>query len=141
MKKLALLFTFFMIVNHTMSQSKNDTLLKVLDDQFIAFNNKDIDQLVNNVSDDFKWFYITSDTLLLEVSGKENFRKSMESYYKNMNGPLKSSIENYTINTNKISFRELVEFKNKKGEWVTSSAMGIYEIKNNKISRAWYFTD
>ena len=61
--------------------AQNDQLLKVFNDQVDAFNQRDVDRLVGNVTDDFKWFYITSDTLLLEVAGKENFKASMVGYF------------------------------------------------------------
>lgn len=120
--------------------AQNDQLLKIFNDQVDAFNQRDVDRLANNVSDDFKWFYLTSDTLLLEVAGKENFKSSMEGYFSAV-PQVFSSIEESSINGNRISFKEVVQYKNKKGETVSSSAMGIYEIREDKISRAWYFID
>jgi predicted ester cyclase len=52
-----------------------------------------------------------------------------------------STIEQYAVDGERVSFREVVSHKNKAGETVSSSAMGIYQIRNGKISRAWYFID
>ncbi|MEX0289519.1 MAG: nuclear transport factor 2 family protein [Flavobacteriaceae bacterium] len=114
--------------------------LKLLNDQVAAFNEQDIDKLVENVSEDFKYFYLTSDELLLEVSGKEKFRKSMEAYFGSGRKVL-STIDDYTIDGNRISFKETVSHLNNSGERVYSSALGIYEVKNDKITRSWYFID
>ncbi len=119
---------------------RHEPLLDVLMDQIDAFNQRDVTRLVENVSDDFIWFSITSDTLLTEVAGKENFRVSMEAYYESR-PPIESSIESYTIDGNKISFKEVVSHHDENGLEVTSSAMGIYEIRSGKIHRAWYFID
>ncbi len=141
MKRITLTILGLFLTQLILAQSSEEEILKIFDDQFVAYNNQDVDQLVDNVSEDFKWFYITSDTLLLEVEGKENFRKSMEEYYKYLKSPATSTVAEYTIHANKISFKEVVEHKNKAGQIVTSSAMGIYEINENKITRAWYFID
>ena len=119
---------------------QSQQILTVFNDQVEAFNQGDIDRLVNNITDDFKWFYLSSDTLLLEVEGKEHFKKSMEGYFSTGQKVL-SSIESYTITGNRISFNEMVRYKNKKGEMISSSAMGVYEIRDKKIYRAWYFID
>ncbi len=132
------IITTFLILGSILANAQNDPLPDVLKDQFDAFNSGDIERLVANVSDDFKWFYITSDTLLLEIKGKEAFRKGMESYF-GVGVKVNSKIESYTSQGNRISFKEVVSYKNKKGELVTSSAMGIYELKDEKIFRAWYF--
>ncbi len=118
---------------------QDDQVLSIFNDQVDAFNKKDIDRLVNNVADDFKWFYITSDTLLLEVAGKENFKKSMENYFKGIPS-IFSEIKGYAIDGNKISFREKVSWDGKKGR-VSQSCIGIYDIREGKIFRAWYFIE
>lgn len=115
-------------------------LVTILNDQVAAFNEGNADQLATNVSDDFKWFSLTADTLLVEVRGKENFRQSMTAYLSSGRKTV-SVIEEYFVEGNRISFRELVSYQSKDGKTVTASAMGIYQIENGKISRAWYFAD
>ncbi len=121
-------------------QAQEQDLYKVLNEQVEAYNAADIDRLVKNITDDFKWFYVTSDSIILEVSGKEELRKAMEGYYSAGFNSV-SSIEDYTIDGNRISFKEVVGHRNKKGEMVQSSSMGVYEMRNGKIYRAWYFMD
>lgn len=119
---------------------QNENLLKVFNDQVDAFNKQDVKRLVENVSEDFKYFYITSNELVLEVEGKEKFEKSMTAYFSSGRKVL-STIEDYTIDGNRISFKEVVSHLNKEGERVYSSALGVYEIKEGKIVRSWYFID
>ncbi|HMU47301.1 MAG TPA: nuclear transport factor 2 family protein [Chitinophagaceae bacterium] len=136
MKQLITLLVFLFITAFAFGQ--NEKLMQVINDQFDAFNKADVDRLVNNVTDDFKWFFITSDSSGVEVEGKDNFRKSMEDYFKK-GRKVTSKMESFVIHDNRISFKEVVSHKNSKGEMVSSSAMGIYEIRGDKISRAWYF--
>lgn len=138
MKKL-LTFSFIIFASWSIA-AQNDQLLKIFNDQIDAFNQRDIDRLVDNVSDDFKWYYIAPDTLVLEVAGKENFKASMEGYFQAVPTVL-SSVEEYTVDGNRISFKEVVQYKKKNGETASASAMGVYEIREDKIYRAWYFMD
>ena len=119
---------------------QNEPVLDILKDQMDAFNERDVARLVENVTDDFIWFSITSDTLMIEVAGKENFRTSMEAYYQSR-PPIESLIESYTIDGNRISFKEVVSHDDESGLKVSSSAMGIYQMRAGKIYRAWYFID
>ncbi len=123
------------------SDHSSQPLIKLLQDQFDAYNQRDIDRLVNNVTDDFKWYSLTADELLIETSGKANFKKSMQDYYDSRPQNIHSVIESYTIDGNRISFKEVVSHQTKDGKTISSSAMGIYESKNGKIYRAWYFVD
>ena len=76
----------------------------------------------------------------LRFLGKENFKASMEGYFKSGKSVF-SSIDGYAIDGNRISFKEVVRHKDKSGKTVSSSAMGIYEIREGNIYRAWYFID
>ncbi len=121
--------------------SQDSTLVTILQHQVDAYNTQNVNALVENVSDDFKYFALTKDTLMLETSGKDQFRKSMERYFNVRKNFPNSIIESYSIVSNRISFKETVSHINKSGQKVASSAMGIYQIEHGKITRAWYFYD
>jgi hypothetical protein len=136
----SILLSIILFASTSAANAQNEELLRVFNDQVAAFNEGDVDRLTANVTEDFKWFSLTADTLLLEVAGKENFRQSM-AYYFSAGRKSVSTIEQYAVDGERISFREVVSHQNKAGETVSSSAMGIYQIQNGKISRAWYFID
>ena len=110
----------------------------LLQNQVDAFNSQDINKLVSNVTDDFKWYYIGPDTLLLEIEGKAHFKKSMESYFGYMN-QVNTEITEFTVDNNRISFKEVVQYETASGKKGEATAMGIYEMKDGRIYRAWYF--
>ncbi len=49
---------------HTQTVWSKD-LLSLLNDQVDAFNQQDVQKLVENASDDMKYFYITADELII----------------------------------------------------------------------------
>ncbi|MEO1033497.1 MAG: nuclear transport factor 2 family protein [Bacteroidota bacterium] len=138
MRKIALVLIVF--ISHYTCGSQNNDILGILYDQVEAFNNQDIDKLVENVSEDYKYYYVTSNQLIKEVEGKENFRKSMQSYF-GSGIKVTSEIKSYVIEGNRISFREEVSYLNKDNKRVYASSLGVYQIIGGKITRSWYFMD
>lgn len=136
MRKLSILGIALLSFQITLGQQSDP--LKVLQKQVEAFNSKDINSLVRNVTQDFKWYYIGSDSLILEVDGQEKFRTSMESYF-NFISEVETVIDDYTVEGNKISFKETVHYQTSAGKEGSASAMAIYEIKDGLIFRVWYF--
>jgi len=135
-----LLFSTSLLIS-TNLRADDAEILAIFNDQVEAYNQRDVARMVANVSDDFKWYSLTADQLLVETSGKSAFKKSMENYYRARSNKTTSVIESYLIDGNRISFKEVVSHKNPQGKQVTSSAMGIYQIKDGKVFRAWYFID
>ncbi len=142
MKKVSFVLILLLVslVSVAKESTSDNKLYQLLCDQVDAFNNQDVDLLVNNVTQDFKWYSLTSDALLIETDGKQAFKEGMTEYYKS-DRKSTSVIESYTIDGNRISFKEVVSHINKEGKKVSSSAMGIYQYKGDKIYRAWYFID
>ncbi len=138
MKYYLLIFIVLITTSVTLAQSNN--VLTTLEDQVAAFNDRDVERLANNVSEDFKWYYLGADTLMLEVEGRENFQNAMEGYFGAFSW-VESSITKYVVIGNRISFEEEVKYKTRSGDIATSSSMGIYEIKDGVITRVWYFFD
>ncbi len=120
--------------------AQSNSILELFEDQVEAFNERDVERLAKNVSMDFKWYYLGSDTLMLEVEGRENFRSAMEGYFGAFSW-VETSILNYAVIGDRISFEEEVSYRTQSGEIAKSSSMGIYEIKDGVITQTWYFLD
>ena len=138
MKKYSFILFFLCIAPKLFAY--NEKLSLLLQAQIKAFNTQNINQMVDSVSDDFVFYYISKDKLMLETKGKPAFRKSMQAYFQADFKPF-STIESYIIDGQRISFKEVVEYKNSQGKIVKASAMGIYQYEKDKIIRAWYFVD
>ena len=114
MKQISILLLIILQFSSCQS-SMVDPNLKLLKEQITAFNNKDLETMLTNISDDFKWYGLSSDSLMIEASGKEEFEKSMKQYFKAIS-EINSKLADYIIIGNKISFIETVTYKNSKGE-------------------------
>ncbi|MDC8002658.1 nuclear transport factor 2 family protein [Aureisphaera galaxeae] len=134
------LFALVFLLSGSLLWAQDGSLLELFQSQIKAFNTQDVDALVNNVSEDFKYFYITKDELVLEVVGKEAFRNAMEQYF-GSGIKVTSEISEYVVQGSIISFKETVSYLNKEGKKVQSSSMGAYQIKDGKITRSWYFIE
>lgn len=138
MKYYLLIFIVLITTSATMAQS--NSVLTTLQDQVDAFNERDVERLAKNVSENFKWYYLGSDTLMLEVEGRQNFQQAMEGYFSSFSW-VESNITDYVVIGNRITFKEEVSYRTQSGDIATSSSMGIYEIKDGVITRVWYFLD
>ncbi|CAN5221748.1 hypothetical protein BH20VER2_BH20VER2_09890 [soil metagenome] len=102
-----------------------------------AFNRHDIDALVERVSPDFIWFNVTSDATMMEVKGRDALRASLTSYFKST-PTVRSEITDVTQVGAFVSFRERANWTSAKGERAPSS-LAVYEVRDGKIARAWYY--
>ncbi len=142
MKVAIWISAFVLFANTVWSQlppPKEVLLFQKLTDQVEAFKAKDIDRMVENVHKNFRWYYVTADTLLLEVEGKKAFRESMKGYFDSIE-LIDSQIVKWVVDGDRISFQERVTWKTSSGER-SQTSMGIYQYKEGKIYRVWYFID
>ncbi len=137
--KTITIFSILLFVSN-LAYADSPDLLSLLNKQVTAFNQQDVKKLVGNVSEDMKYYYLTADELIIETSGKAAFEQAMINYFRSGHTPY-STIESHVIDGTRISFREVVSHLDKQGKKITSSAMGIYQYKDDKITRAWYFID
>ncbi len=142
MKKATILTTLLLVFNFSYAQNQKSPSKNalILIQQVQHFNNQDVIRMTANVTMDFKYYYFMEDKLMLQTDGKKEFAETMTSYFNSIGKP-QSNIESITSVGNKVSFKEVVEYLNKNGEKATSTALGVYEIKDNLIHRAWYFVD
>ncbi len=111
--------------------------LGLLKMQVKAFNAADIEKMGQNVTDDFVYAYIDANSLIKQSEGRDAFVSDMRGYFENVK-EVKSEILNYTVVGNTISFKEEVSWQGENGR-LSAESMGVYQVQDGKISRAWYF--
>ncbi|NND73335.1 MAG: nuclear transport factor 2 family protein [Rhodothermales bacterium] len=126
-------------VNDPLTTRSTDITELVLD-QVDAFNGRNVDRLVANISDDFKWYWISSDSLILELEGKPAFAKSMTAYFESYPS-VTSTIDDLVVVENRAMFRESVTYTTANDSVARSEAAAIYQVDDSLISRVWYFID
>jgi hypothetical protein len=102
-----------------------------------AFNERSISGMLRHVDDNLRWYRIKDDQMVLETFGRNDFRNSMRTYFDSLD-EVTSEIESMTWNGPFVSVRERVTWASRTGQQ-SQSALAVYELKNGRIVRAWYY--
>ena len=105
---------------------------------FEAFNRQDIDALVGTVSEDFIWYNIENDKMLIEASGRESLPMGLQDYLKAL-PTARSVAETMTASGPYVSVRERASWTTRTGEKKSQVAITVYEVRNGLIKRVWYY--
>lgn len=103
-----------------------------------AYNTHNAAAVAAHYADDIKWFGVTADKHSLEGEGRAAVEKWLEGYFKSV-PDVRAEISDVTQTGPHVSFRERVVWTAKDGTRRAQNALGIYEVRDGKIARAWYF--
>lgn len=106
--------------------------------QVAAFNRQDLAALVAGVSPDIVWYDVSGDSLRVVVMGRAAFEEAMGSYLAQLPS-VRSAIDGIAVSGGLVSFREEVTWEVGNGETRTQSTIGVYDVRDGLIRRAWYF--
>ena len=102
-----------------------------------AFNTRDIDAMLEMVTDDVQWLSIDGDKITVEAKSKEVLRSSMVEYFKSC-ASCRSRLA-HTFSTNSmVSALEVASFETSTGVQEQGS-VSLYEFSNGLIKRVYYF--
>ncbi len=132
MKKFLFLILLALISFEIKAQTDNNQ--KMLRDYFEAYNQHEIEHVVEMVSDDIRMYTVTSDTMTIDINGKENLRNWLTNYFQDL-PTVSSEISDINEVGNCISFTETARW----GVDRSQSSLAVYEFSNHKISRVWYY--
>ncbi len=104
-----------------------------------AYNTRDAAAVAAHYADDIAWFGIGADgKQSVEGEGRAAVEKWLTGYFKNL-PDVHAEISDVTQTGPHVSFRERVTWTAKDGAKRAQSALGVYEVREGKIKRAWYF--
>ena len=139
-KKSIIPFTFLgFFLSGTLSaqnvdSAKNEQRVR---DYVAAFNEQDVDGMLEMVTSEVQWIYITGDKLAVEASGKPALRKSLTGYFKAA-PKVTSKLEWIKVTTSRVAALERVSWTTKEGNR-SQSSLSVYEFKDGKIHRVYYY--
>lgn len=110
---------------------------ETIEAQLAAFNAGDIDTLAANVAPDFVWIAVDSSGSTVELSGREQFQRSMEGYFGSVYEP-RAEIDGMVVSGNFVSVREVAYWQGEEGE-LSAASLAVYEVRNGLIHRVWYY--
>lgn len=114
-----------------------DNMISLLRRQREAFNRKDIDAMVADLSDDYAWYRVTPEGPVKAASGKAEVSERMEAFFKTV-PYLGSTIDRSLVVGNYIVAEEKDSFQTPDGP-KTQITLGVYEVVDGKLKRAWAF--
>jgi hypothetical protein len=102
-----------------------------------AFNARDIDAMLEMVTDDVQWLSISGDKITVEAKSKEVLRTTMVEYFKSC-ASCRSRLGHTFSSNNRVSALEVAIFQTSKGVQEQRS-VSLYEFSNGLIKRVYYF--
>jgi hypothetical protein len=135
--RVALLILALPIAVEAQQSAKSSPEKDMLAAYFRAYNAHDLDALMQFIDPEFVWFTVTADKTTTEVTGVEALRKGLASYFKSLPSS-RSDAEVLGENGPWISVRETARWQSASGPRAQSS-LSVYEVRNGKIRRVWYY--
>jgi hypothetical protein len=103
-----------------------------------AFNRHDADAVAAFCDPEIKWYSIDGDKLSTDAGNREQLTGWLVGYFKSL-PTVRSEILALEQAGPFICVRERPSWTNKAGKTVSQQALGIYEVREGKIRRVWYF--
>jgi hypothetical protein len=104
-----------------------------------AYNQRDAAAVAAHYTDDIAWFNVDKDgKQSVEGQGREAIQKWLAGYFRSL-PDVRAEISDVAQAGAHVSFRERVTWTAKDGTKRAQSSLGIYEVRDAKIQRAWYY--
>ena len=111
----------------------------VIDKFVTAFNAHDAAKMASMVSEEFQLFSMNEEGQAdLATSGPAALESEMTQYFAGLPS-VRSTIDGRNEVGNYVSFRETASWKAKDGQEKSQSSLAVYQVKDNKIHRVWYY--
>ena len=102
-----------------------------------AFNAHSPERKGEFVHEEIIWYGMYADTFVVEANGRDHLLTSMAGYFKSLPSA-RSKMESITPSGGYVAVRERAYWTSKDGE-KSQASLAVYEVKENKVSRVWYF--
>jgi hypothetical protein len=115
-----------------------DDFVELVQRQRDAFARKDVTALMADLADDYAWFRVLDDgTALKSASGKREVAERMTAFF--ASAPYTGSRVDRTLRVGNYIVAEEQDFFDTPQGPKTQVTLGVYEIKDGKLRRAWAF--
>lgn len=102
-----------------------------------AFNTRNLDLMAALLDDDVQWLNVDGNKVSIEKEGKQALLEGMKRYFKSC-PTCKSELTWIKVAGSRLSAVERATWTGKNGKKAQSS-LSVYEFKNGKIARVYYF--
>ncbi|HBH89904.1 nuclear transport factor 2 family protein [Ponticaulis sp.] len=102
-----------------------------------AYNEADVASMAALMSDTVQWFAIEGGVTVPMADGKEDLSAQLTTYLASTNTT--STLSDWTQNGAFLSVIETASWSSQSGESMSQSSLAVYEIRNDRIQRVWYY--
>jgi len=106
-------------------------------DYVSAFNKREIDTMLNMVSDDIQWLSVEGDKITVETEGKPKLRESMAAYFKST-PTAQSELQWVQVTASRVAAMERASWQSQSGPR-SQAGLCVYEFRDGLISRVYYY--
>ncbi|NOT35289.1 MAG: nuclear transport factor 2 family protein [Candidatus Eisenbacteria bacterium] len=106
-------------------------------DYVSACNEREIDTMLDMVTDDIQWLSIAGDTITVETQGKTELRESLAAYFKSTPSA-RSELEWVRPTASRVAALERAAWQGKTGP-KSQAGLSVYEFSGGLISRVYYY--
>lgn len=89
------------------------------------------------MSDTVQWFAIEGGVTVPMADSKEDLSAQLTTYLASTNTT--STLSDWTQNGAFLSVIETASWSSQSGETMSQSSLAVYEIRNDRIQRVWYY--
>lgn len=123
------------VVQASAGVAANETRVRV----FVkAFNDRNIDGMLESADDDIQWLSVSGERIAVETQSKAALKTSMESYFKSCPS-CRSELLWVQSTGNRLAAHEKAMFTKRAGVATSQSGLSVYEFKDGRILRVYYF--
>lgn len=121
------------------AQSATDSSSRaVIEAHVAAFNAHDVDRMMRLVTDDVAWCSIAGDSMSTDVRGSGDLRAWLIGYFRSY-PTVHSTLEDIMPLGSFVAIRERARWQSKSGVEKNQASIGVYEVRDGKIARVWYY--
>jgi len=117
--------------------SRQSSSINIVEDYVDAYNQHDIEEMLEYLSEDVRWMSVTGDSVAVETTGKPELKTALEGYFKGLPSA-RSELQHIAVHGNFVNAIEKAIWENDKGEQA-QCASSVYELEDNLIKNIWYY--
>ena len=127
----------FIIFVAACTQNEQSPEQAVVEQYKAAYNEADVASMAALMSDTVQWFAIEGGVTVPMADGKEDLSAQLTTYLASTNTT--STLSDWTQNGAFLSVIETASWSSQSGETMSQSSLAVYEIRNDRIQRVWYY--
>ena len=102
-----------------------------------AYNNHDVEQMLENCSDDVRWLTVAGDAIAVEADGKPKLRSAMKSHFEQSPNTRSTLLAVEGDGPMVVAIEKAMSGNNESARSQCSAS--VYQLKDGLIESVWYF--